>query len=177
MLRYNTEQAPQKWTRSDLMGVAGIAILILLIWAIISWRHYEGDETQHLLIKTRTELAAVKEKAAALANSLADTQKQLDAANQKIMELTSVAARAPQLPVNVRQWRDGSTTYAVALQNESEQGISVHVTVTNPDRSRSREQDCYVRAHQSINTPLRIYPNDTVILTAEGFATKTQNMD
>jgi len=93
------------------------------------------------------------------------------------MELTSVAARAPRLPVTVKQWRDSSTTSAVALQNETEQGISVHLTVTNPDRSRSREQDCYVPARKTINTPLRIFPNDTVIVAADGFATKTQKMD
>ena len=177
MLRYTTEQSPQKWTRSELMGIAGVAFLILCIWGVISWRHYQGDETQHLLAKTRAELVAAKEKIGALTGSLTETQKQLDDANNKIMELTSVAARAPRLPVSVRQWRDGSTTYAIALQNDGEQDISVHVTVTNPDRSRSREQDCYIPAHKTINTPLRIYPHDTAIVAAEGFATKTQRMD
>jgi len=177
MLRYETDQTPQKWSRAEILGIGGIVFLILCIWAALSWRHYEGDETQRLLTKARAQLADAKEKSAALSSRLADTQKQLDDANSKIMELTSVAARAPRLPVNVKQWRDGSTTYAVALQNESEQGISVHVTVTNPDRSRSREQDCYVPEHKTINTPLRIFPHDTVIVAADGFATKTQKMD
>jgi len=177
MLSYDTDQTPQKWNRSDLKIVGGIVFLLLCIWAVVSWRNYQGDETRNLLSKARADLAASKEKASTLANSLADTQKQLDNANNKIMELTSIAARAPRLPINFKQWRDGSATYAVALQNESDQGISVHVTVTNPDRSRSREQDCYIPAHKTINTPLRIFPHDTVILAADGFATKTQSMD
>ena len=177
MLRYNTGQTAQKWTRSELIGSASVVGLILCIWAVISWRHYQGDETRRLITNTRAELVAARDKIGVLASSLAETQKQLDDANRRVMELTSVAARAPQLPVSIRQWRDGSTTYAIALQNEGEQGISVHLTVTNPDRSRSREQDCYIPPHKTINTPLRIYPHDTMIITADGFATRTQSMD
>ena len=177
MLRYETGEKSQKWSRADLLGIAGIVFVILGIWAVISWRHYEGDETQRALTKTRAQLADAKEKGAALASRQADTQKQLDDANVRIMELTSVAARAPRLPVNVKQWHPENTTSAIALQNEGAQDISVHLTVTNPDRSRSREQDCYVPAHKTINTPLRIFPNDTVIVAAGGFATKTQKMD
>ena len=177
MLRYETGQKEQKWSRADVLGMAGIVFLILCIWAAISWKHYEGDETQRLLTKTRAQQAEAKEKGAALASRLADTQKQLDDANLRILELTSVAARAPRLPVNVKSWHPESTTTAIALQNDSGQGISVHLTVTNPDRSRSREQDCYVPEHKTINTPLRVFPNDTVIVAAEGFATKTVKLD
>ena len=177
MLRYDTDQTSQKWTRTEIKGIAGVVVLLLCIWGVISWRHYQGDETQLLLTKTRAQLAETKAKHDALATQLADTQKQLDDANRKIMELTSVAARAPKLPITIKQWQDGSMTYAIALQNDSERDISVHVTVANVDRSRSREQDCYVPAHQSLRTPLRIFPHDTVILAADGFATKTQNMD
>jgi hypothetical protein len=77
----------------------------------------------------------------------------------------------------VKQWKDSGTTYAIALENQSDEGLSVHVTVSNPNRSRPREQGCYVAAHRTINTPLRIFPNDTVIVTADGFATRTEKMD
>jgi hypothetical protein len=177
MLRYDAGQTPQKWTRADFMIIAGLVFLILCTWAANSWRHYQEDETRLYFKETRAALVSARDKTSALEGSLADAQKQLDEANHKIVELMSVAARAPQLPVNVRRWRDSSTTYAVTLQNESEQGISVHVTVTNPDHSRSREQDCYLPGHRSINTPLRIYPHDTVIVAAEGFATKSKGMD
>jgi len=73
MLRYDTDQTPQKWSRADLLGVAAIVFVILCIWAVISWRHYEGDETQHQLTQARAQLAEAKEKGAALASRLADT--------------------------------------------------------------------------------------------------------
>ena len=177
MIPYETDQTPKKWTRNELRTVAGAVVLLLCIWALISWKNYDGDETQRLLTRTRTQLAAVKEKIASLESRLAETEKQLADANSKVMALTSVAARAPQLPVYVKQWKDSPSTYAIALQNQGDDGISVHLTVTNPDRSRSREQECFVKAHQTINTPLRIFPHDTAIVTADGFATRTEKMD
>jgi uncharacterized coiled-coil protein SlyX len=177
MLRYNAGETSQKWTPTELKGVAAIVVVLLVIWGAISWKNYRGDETQHALSRARTQLAAANEKIASLESRLAQEDKQLAEANSKVMELTSVAARAPQLPIVVKQWRDSGMTYAIALQNQGDDGLSVHITVSNPDRSRPREQNCYVPAHQTINTPLRIFPNDTAILTADGFATRTEKMD
>jgi hypothetical protein len=177
MLRYDSGQTPQKWTRAELMGVAGIVVVLLIIWGAISWKNSRGDETQRRLAQTRIQLAEAREKIASLDNDLKEAQKQLAEANSKVIALTSVAARAPQLPVYVKQWKDSPTTYAIALQNQGDEGLSVHITVSNPGRSRPREQDCYVAAHKTINTPLKIYPHDTAIVTADGFATRTQKMD
>jgi hypothetical protein len=177
MLRYNSGQAPQKWTRADIMGVAGVVFLLFCIWAIISWRNYRRDETRLLFVKTRTQLAEARKQNDALVERLKDTQKQLDEANDRIMALNLVAARAPALPVILKTWRDGSTNMAIALQNQSDRDLPVHLAVTNVNRSRPRELDCYVPAHKTVGTPLRIYPNDIAILTADGFATKTQRMD
>jgi septal ring factor EnvC (AmiA/AmiB activator) len=177
MIRYETDQTPKKWTRNELMTVAGAVVLLLCIWALIAWKNYDGDETQRLLARTHTQLAAAKEKIASLESRLAETEKQLADANSKVMALTSVAARAPQLPVHAKQWKDSPSTYAIALQNEGDEEISVHLTVSNPERSRPREQEFYIKAHQTINTPLRIYPHDTAIVTADGFATRTEKME
>ena len=149
MIRYDTDQTPQKWTRKELMSVAGAAVLLLCIWALISWRNYAGDETQRLLDRTRTQLAAAKEKIASLDSRLAETEKQLADANSKVLALTSVAHLAPQLPVYVKQWKNGPTTFAVALENQGEVGISVHLTLSNPDQSRPREQECRRVGRQS----------------------------
>jgi len=177
VLHYDNGQTPQEWTRAELMGVAGLVVVLLLIWGAVSWRNYQGDETQHVLARTRTQLADAKEKIASLESRLGQEDKQLAEASGKIMDLTAVAARAPQLPVQVKQWKDSSVTFAIALQNQGDEGLSVHLTVSNPDRSRPREQDCYVPAHQTINTRLRIYPNDTAIITADGFATRTEKLE
>jgi len=177
MLQYNSGQTSQKWTPNELKAVAGIVVLLLCIWAVVSWRNYQGDETQHLLAKARSQLAEAKTKIASLEASVEQKDKQLADATDKIMALTSVAARAPQLPIAVKQWKDSPTTHAIALQNDSDEGLSVHLTVSNPDRSRPREQDCYVPAHRAINTPQRIFPNDTAIVSASGYATKTEKMD
>jgi uncharacterized coiled-coil protein SlyX len=177
MLRYNSGETSQKWTRTELRGVAGIVVVLLLIWGAISWKNYHGDQTKLALTRTRTQLAAANEKIASLESRLGQEDKQLAEANSKITELTLIAARAPQLPIAVKQWKDSGTTYAIALENQSDEGLSVHVTVSNPNRSRPREQDCYVAARRTINTPLRIFPGDTAILTADGFATRTEKMD
>jgi uncharacterized coiled-coil protein SlyX len=152
-------------------------VVLLLLGGAISWKNYQGDTTKQTLARTRTQLAAANEKIASLESRLGQEDKQLAEANSKITELTLIAARAPQLPIAVKQWKDSGTTYAIALENQSDEGLSVHVTVSNPNRSRPREQGCYVPAHQTINTPLRIFPNDTTILTADGFATRTEKMD
>ena len=68
-------------------------------------------------------------------------------------------------------------THAIALQNQGDKEISVHLTVSNPGFSRSREQDCAVPAHATINTPIKIYPHDTAIVSADGFATRTEKLD
>jgi hypothetical protein len=177
MLRYETEQTTQKWTRTELKWVACGVGLLLCIWGLVSWKNYSGDETQHLLARTRVQLTEAKEKVASLTASLTDTQKKLADANDKIMALTSVAARAPQLPVYVKQWKYSSVTYAIALQNQGDTDISVHLTVSNPEFSQPREQDCSVPAHKTINTPIKIYPHDTAIVTADGFATRSEKMD
>lgn len=177
MIPYDTGQASQKWTRKELKVVGGIVALIFCIWAAIAWNNYQENETRRLLARTSTQLDGARKQIAALKSNLKEANTQLAEANSKIMELTSVAARAPQLPVYVKQWKDGPVTHAIALQNQSDEGISVHLTVSNPERSRPREQDCYVPAHKTINTPLRIYPNDTAIVTADGFATRTEKMD
>jgi hypothetical protein len=177
MLRYETEQPAQKWTRTELKWVAGGVAMLLCIWGIVSWRNYAGDETQHLLTRTTAQLAEARDKIASLTASLADAQKQLAEANSKVIALTSVAARAPQLPVHVKQWRDSSVTHSIALQNQGDKDLSVHLTVSNPGFSRSREQDCSVPAHRTINTPIKIYPHDVAILTADGFATRSEKLD
>jgi hypothetical protein len=177
MIPYETDQTSKKWTRNELMTVAGAVVLLLCIWGLISWKNYSGDETQRLFTRTRTQLAAAKEKIASLETRLAETERQLADANSKVMALTSVAARAPQLPIYVKQWKDGPSTYAIALQNQGDDGISVHLTVSNPERSQPREQEFYVKAHSTINTPLRIFPHDMAIVTADGFATRTAKMD
>lgn len=177
MLRYESEPTTQKWTRTELRWVAGGVVLLLCIWGAISWKNYRGDETQHQLTQTTAELAEAKGKVVTLTSNLADLQKQLDDANSKIAALTSVAARAPQMPVYIREWQDSAVTYAVALQNRGDQDMAVHLSVSNPEFSRTREQDCSIPAHKTINTPIRIYPHDTAIVTAYGFATRTRKMD
>jgi hypothetical protein len=177
MIPYETDQTPKKWTPNELKIVAGAVVLLLCIWGLISWKNYSGDETQHVLDRTRTQLAAAKEKIASLESRLAESDKQLADAKDKVMALTSVAARAPQLPISVKQWKDSPSTYAIALQNDGDSEVSVHVTVSNPDRSLPREQAFYVKAHQTVRTPLRIFPHDTAILTADGFATRTAKLD
>ena len=77
----------------------------------------------------------------------------------------------------MKQWKDSPTTYAIALENQGDGGLSVHLTISNPDRSHPREQDCYIPAHKTVNLPFRIFPNDTAIITAGGFATRTQKME
>jgi hypothetical protein len=123
------------------------------------------------------QLTEAKDKIAILSASLKETQKQLAEANSKVMALTSVAARAPKLPVYVRRWKDSSVTYAIALENQGDSDLSVHLTVSNPGFSRSREQDCSVPAHKTINTPVKIYPHDIAIVTADGFATRSEKLD
>jgi hypothetical protein len=177
MIRYSTDDAPNKWTRRELLAVAGAVVFLLCIWGVISWKNYSGDETGRLLARTRTQLAEAREKNTSLSSRIEETEKQLADANEKIMALTSVAARAPQLPVYVKQWKDSSVTHAIALQNQSDRDISVHVTVSNPGFNRTRETDCSVPAHKTINTQLKVYPHDTAIVTADGFATRTEKLD
>jgi hypothetical protein len=177
MLRYKTDQAPQRWTRTDLMGVAGFIVVLFCIWAIFEMKGCSADENRSLLVRTRAQLAEAKKKNDSLTERLKDTQKQLDEANDRVMALNLVAARAPPLPVRIKSWRDTSTTQAIALENQSDRDLSVHLSVTNPNRSRPREQDCFVPAHKTVGTSFRIYPNDIAVVTADGFATKTQRMD
>ncbi len=178
MLRYETGEKKQlKWTRQELLGLAGFACFLFVIWSFFEIKGCWADDTRQELVRTRTQLADARKKNDALTAQLADTQKQLQAANDRVFDLTSVAGRAPALPVKIKSWRDTSTTQSVALENESEKDLPVHVSVTNPNRSRPREQDCFLPPHKTVGTTFRIYPRDVVIVSSEGFATKTQRME
>ncbi len=177
MLHYDTGPKKEKWTHNELMGIAGFFCLLLVIWSFFEIKGCWADDTRQQLVKTRSQLQEARKKNDTLTAQLADTQKQLQAATDRVFELTSVAARAPALPVRIKPWRDTSTTQSVALENEGDKDLSVHVSVTSPNRSRPREQDCFIPAHKTVGTPFRIYPRDVVIVTSEGFATKTQRME
>ncbi len=177
MLRYETGPKKEKWTQKELLGIAGFVALLFCIWTIFEIKGCWADDTRQALVRTRKQLQEFKTKNDTLTAQLADTQKQLQAATDRVFELTSVAARAPALPVRIKSWRDTSTTRSVALENEGEKDLSVHVSVTSPNRSRPREQDCFIPAHKTVGTNFRIYPSDVVIVTSEGFATKTQRME
>jgi len=177
MLRYNPGPTTDKWTRQDILGLAWFAGLMLFVCVILEVRGCWADDTWLSLRRTRVQLAEAAKKNDALNAEMADTRKQLQEATDRIFDLTAVAARAPALPVRIKSWRDTSTTQSVALENEGEKDLSVHVSVTSPNRSRPRGQDCYIPAHKTVGTPFRIYPRDVVIVTSDGFATKTQRME
>ncbi len=178
MLRYSTgEKEQKKWTQKELLGIAGFACLLFCIWALFEIKGCWADDNRQQLVRTRAQLADARKKNETLTAQLTEAQKQLQDATDRIFDLTSVAGRAPALPVKIKSWRDTSTTRSVALENEGEKDLSVHVSVTNPNRSRPREQDCFIAAHKTVGTTFRIYPRDVVIVTAEGFATKTQRME
>jgi len=177
MLRYETGEKKQQWTRQELLGLAGFACFLFLIWTFFEIKGCWADDTRQELVRTRKQLQEAKTRNDTLTAQLADTQKQLRDATDRVFELTSVAGRAPALPVRVKSWRDSSTTQAVALENEGEKDLAVHVSVTNANRSRPREQDCFIPAHKTVGTPFRIYPRDVVVVSSEGFATKVQRME
>ena len=177
MLRYSTGEKQQKWTQKELLGIAGLVGLLFCVWMIFEIKGCWADDNRQQLVRTRAQLQEARKKNDALTAQLTGTQKQLQEATDRVFELTSVAGRAPALPVKIKSWRDTSTTRSVALENESEKDLSVHLSVTSPNRSRPREQDCFIPARKTVGTTFRIYPRDVVIVTAEGFATKTQRME
>ena len=177
MLRYETGQSREKWTRTDLMGIAGFVLALFCLWAVFEIKGCWADDNRQMLVRARSQLAEARKKNDLLTEQLADTRKQLQEATDRVFELTAVAARAPTLPVRIKTWRDTSTTQSVALENQGEKDLSVHVSVTSPNRSRPREQDCFIPAHKTVGTPFRVYPRDVVIVTSEGFATRTQRME
>ncbi len=176
-LHYDTGEKREKWTRNDLVGIAACVIVLFGIWAFSEIRGCAADGSRLDLSRTRTQLAEARKKNDALTQQLADTRKQLEEATDRVFALTAVAGRAPALPVRIKSWHDTSTTESVALENQSNQDLSVHVAVTSPNRDHPREQDCYIPAHKTVGTPFRVYPRDVVIVTADGFATRTQHME
>ncbi len=177
LLHYDNGVKKEKWTRNELLTVAGCVFGLFCIWAFFQVRGCASDDTRMELSALRRQVGDLQKKNTALTEQLTDTRKQLQEATDRVFELTAVAGRAPAMPIKVKSWRDSSSTRSVALENESDQDLSVHVAVTSPNRERPREQDCFVPAHKTVGTPFRIYPRDVVIVTADGFARKTQRME
>ena len=98
MLRYDSGQASQKWTRTDLAIVAGAVVLLLCIWGAVSWKNYRGDESRRLLSRTGAQLDEARKEIASLKSELKEADAQLAEANSRIIALASVAQLARRCP-------------------------------------------------------------------------------
>ena len=106
LLHYDNGVKKEKWTRNELLSVAGCVFGLFCIWAFFQVRGCAADDTRIELSRLRHQAADLQTKNAALTEQLTDTRKQLQESTDRVFELTAVAGRAPAMPIKVKSWRD-----------------------------------------------------------------------
>jgi hypothetical protein len=117
-----------------------LSVAVVVVSAGAALLYSQTQKLQSANNQLDTQLAEANSQFTSATSQLAEVNSQLDAANQEIAQMRPDVQRARTMPITIRRRKALTNNgYVYTFWNSSRKPLALHVTITNPAFSQSKE--------------------------------------